>query len=99
MGVFSNFTRKPRKYHRVSIYTDESKDKLQKLVDDTLREEGKKPSSNKPYDPTKFNGTFNEYTPRAKKFREEGSRFGWPLAIALIVILLVIWRFLMTGIR
>ncbi len=32
MKLFS--TRKPRSYHRISIYTDESRDRLQKLVDD-----------------------------------------------------------------
>lgn len=99
MGIFSNFTRKPRKFRRISIYTDENKEKLQKLVDDTLRQEGKIQSDGKPYDPTKFNGTFSKYTPRAKKFREKGSYFGWPLAIALIIVLLVIWQYIMTGIR
>lgn len=99
MGMFSFSTRQPRKFRRVSIYTDDSRDKLQKLVDNTLREQGKAPTEEKPYDPTKFNGTFSNYTPRAKKHREGESRFGWPLAILIIFALLAVWRFLMTGLR
>ena len=56
MGLFS--TRQPRKFRRVSIYTDETRDKLQKLVDDVKREQGMLPQEEKPYDPTKFKGTF-----------------------------------------
>lgn len=100
MGIFSLSSRKPRKFRRVSIYTDEHQEKLQKLVDDTLQsncEGGQK--EEKPYDPAKFNGTFSNYTPRTKRFREKESRFGWPMALALILVLLIIWRFLMTGIR
>ena len=97
MGMFS--TRSPRKFRRVSIYTDESRDKLQKLVDDTLREQAKVPMEEKPYDPTKFNGTFSNFTPKAQKYHEEGSRFGWPVALVIIFALLTVWRFLMTGIR
>ena len=96
MGIFSLSSRKPRKFRRVSIYTDEHQEKLQKLVDDTLQSNREE---EKPYDPAKFNGTFCNYTPRAKRFREKESRFGWPMALALILVLLIIWRFLMTGIR
>lgn len=97
--MFSFGARKPRKFRRVSIYTDESRDNLQKLVDDTLREEGKTPTQEKPYDPTKFNGTFSQYTPRAQRHSESESRFGWPMALVIIFALLIIWRFLMTGTR
>lgn len=97
MRLFS--TRKPRHYRRVSIYTDESHDRLQKLVDEVKREQGEAPASENRYDPDKFRGTFINYTPRAQKHKENGSRFGWPLAIALIFALLIIWRFLLTGTR
>ena len=97
MRLFS--TRKPRHYRRVSIYTDESHDRLQKLVDEVKREQGEAPASENRYDSDKFRGTFINYTPRAQKYRENGSRFGWPLAIALIFALLIIWRFLLTGTR
>ena len=92
-------TRKPRSFRRVSIYTDESRDRLQKLVDDVKREQGDAPVSEEHYDPDKFRGTFINYTPRAQKHKEGGSRLGWPVAIALIFALFVLWRFLLTGVR
>ncbi len=97
MKLFS--TRKPRSFRRVSIYTDESRDRLQQLVDDAKREQGESPASEAPYNPDKFRGTFINYTPRAQKHKEGGSRLGWPLIIALIFALIVIWRFLLTGVR
>ena len=97
MRLFS--TRKPRSFRRVSIYSDESRDRLQKLIDDVKREQGEAPASEAPYDTDKFRGTFINYTPRAQKHKESGSRLGWPLIIALIFALIIIWRFLLTGIR
>ena len=38
MGMFN--TRKPRKFRSVHIYTDESREKLEKLVRDVKREQG-----------------------------------------------------------
>ena len=38
MGLFN--TRKPRGYRRVSIYTDDRKEKLEKLVNQVKREQG-----------------------------------------------------------
>lgn len=49
MKLFS--TRKPRSYRRVSIYTDESRERLQKLVDDVKREQGEAPAHDEPYNP------------------------------------------------
>lgn len=92
-------TRKPRGFRRVSIYTDESHDRLQMLVDEVKREQGEMPASEKPYDTDKFRGTFINYTPRAQKHKENGSKFGWPIIIALIFALIIIWRFLLTGVR
>ena len=97
MKLFS--PRKPRSFRRVSIYTDESRDRLQKLVDDVKREQGEKPASEAPYDPDKFRGTFSNYTPRAQRHKESGSKLGWPLILILIFALIVIWRFLLTGVR
>lgn len=97
MSLFN--TRKPRRFRRVSIYTDESHDRLQKLVDEVKREQGEMPTSEERYDPDKFRGTFINYTPRAQRLKENGTKFGWPIAIALIFALLVIWRFLLTGVR
>ena len=97
MRLFS--TREPRKFRRVSIYTDESRDRLQKLVDEVKREQGEVPANEETYDPDKFRGTFINYTPRAQKHKENGSKFGWPVAIVIIFALLILWRFLLTGIR
>lgn len=95
MKLFS--MRQPRHYRRVSIYTDDDQDRLKKLVEDVQREQGIAPKEEKPYDPDKFRGTFINFTPRAQKHKEEGSRLGWPVIIVIIFGLLVIWRFLLTG--
>ena len=92
-------TRKPRSFRRVSIYTDESHDRLQKLVDEVKREQVEEPVREEHYDADKFRGTFLNYTPRAQRHKENGSKFGWPVAIVIIFALLILWRFLLTGIR
>ncbi len=97
MGMFS--TRQPRKFRRVSIYTDERKEKLQKLVEQAKRENGKAAPEDNTYHADKFKGTFINFTPRAQRYKENGARIGWPLALILIVVLLIIWRFIMTGTR
>ena len=97
MSMFS--TRKPRGFRRVSIYTDESRDRLQKLVDEVKREQGEASTTEAPYDPDKFRGTFINYTPRAQKHKEKGSKLGWPIIIVILFGLLILWRFLLTGIR
>ena len=97
MGMFS--TRQPRKFRRVSIYTDERKEKLQKLVEQAKRENGEALPEDNTYHTDKFKGTFINFTPRAQRYNENGARIGWPLAAILIVVLLIIWRFIMTGTR
>ena len=97
MQLFS--TRKPRGFRRVSIYTDESRDRLQKLVDEVKREQGEAPTKEEDFNPDKFRGTFINYTPRAQRHKENGSKLGWPIIIVLLFGLLILWRFLLTGIR
>ncbi|MBO7118705.1 MAG: hypothetical protein J6W03_00100 [Bacteroidaceae bacterium] len=97
MQLFS--TRKPRGFRRVSIYTDESRDRLQKLVDEVKREQGETPAKEEDFNPDKFRGTFINYTPRAQRHKENGSKLGWPIIIVLLFGLLILWRFLLTGIR
>ena len=97
MRLFS--TREPRKFRRVSIYTDESRDRLQKLVDEVKREQGEVPANEETYDPDTFRGTFINYTPRAQKHKENGSKLGWPIILVILFGLLILWRFLLTGIR
>ena len=97
MGMFS--TRQPRKFRRVSIYTDERKEKLQKLVEQAKRENGESTLEGNTYNTDKFKGTFINFTPRTQRYKENGARIGWPLAVILIVVLLIIWKFIMTGTR
>lgn len=97
MGLFS--ARQPRKFRRVSIYTDERKEKLQKLVEQVEREKGDALPADEAYDTDKFKGTFINFTPRAQRYKENGAKIGWPLAIILIIVLLIIWKFIMTGTR
>ncbi len=92
MKLFS--TRKPRQFRRVSIYTDESHDRLQKLVEEVKREQGEAPAQEEHYNPDKFRGTFINYTPRAQRHKENGSKLGWPIIIVIIFALLIIWNYL-----
>ena len=87
--------RKPRQFRRVSIYTDESRDRLQKLADDVRREQGEAVETEERYNPDKFRGTFINFTPRAQKYKEGGSRLGWPIVITLIFGMIILWRFLL----
>ncbi len=94
MGMFK--TREPRRYRHVSIFTDEKKEKLDKLIRDVQREQGIQPSQQEPYDPTKFKGTFINFTPRAQKYRE-GRKVMWPILLVIILVLFLLWRYLLTG--
>lgn len=93
MSIFK--ARKPRQFRRVSIYTDESRDRLQKLADDVRREQGEAVETEERYNPDKFRGTFINFTPRAQKYKEDGSRLGWPIVITLIFGMIILWRFLL----
>lgn len=93
MSLFK--AREPRKYRPRVIYRDERKEKLQKLVNDVRRQQGE--PVDEPYDPTKFQGTFSQYTPHAKRASERTHRLAWPVALMLVIVLIVLWRYLMTG--
>lgn len=93
MGMFS--TRKPRGFRRVSIYTNERQEKLDRLVAEAKREEGQQVEER--YDPDKFRGKFSEYTPLAKSHRDKTRKLSWPIALILIALLLFVWRYLLTG--
>lgn len=93
MGMFK--TREPRKFRPVSIYNDERKERLQKLVDEVRREQGEEPECPQTYNPAKFKGTFIQFTPHAQRRRERNKFMGWPLYIVLLFALFVIWRVLL----
>ena len=93
MGMFQ--TREPRKYRRISFYTSERKDKLDKLVRDVKREMGELPPEE--IEPDHFKGKFSQFTPHARRASERGQRLSWPLALILIAVLLLVWRYIMMG--
>ena len=96
MGLFK--TRVPRRFRRVSIYTDERKEKLEKLVNDYKRETGELPPAQDDYTQNRFRGKFSEYTPRAKRYAEGGrGLIKWPVALVVIILLFMLLRWIMTG--
>ncbi|MCQ2196328.1 MAG: hypothetical protein MJZ60_02250 [Bacteroidaceae bacterium] len=93
MSIFK--ARQPRKYRPRAIFVDERREKLRKLVNDVRRSQGE--HVDEPYDPTKFRGTFSQYTPHAQRASERSHKLVWPIALFLIIILLFVWHYLMTG--
>ncbi len=94
MSLFS--TRSPRRFRGVHIYTSERKDKLDRLVAEAKREEqiakGEKPE----YMPDieSYRGKFAQNLRKADPDRR---RLHPGVAIAIIVVLLILWHYLMTG--
>ncbi len=93
MSIFK--ARQPRKYRPRTIYTDERKDKLRKLVNDVRRQQGE--IVEEPYDPTKFKGKFSQFTPHAQRASERSHKLVWPVALFLVIILIFVWHYLATG--
>ncbi len=97
MGIFK--AREPRKFRRVTVYSDERKDRLRRLVEEVKREQGEieaKVEEDR-FNPDRFRGKFQEFTPRAQKHRESKTRLGLPLVMVLLLALFLVWRFLLTG--
>lgn len=96
MGMFS--VREPRKFRRVSIYTDERRDKIDKLVSDYKKETGQIPVSQEDYTEDRFKGKFSQFTPRAQRFAQGGrGLIKWPVALVLILLLYLLIRWILTG--
>lgn len=90
--------REPRKFRRVSIYTDERRDKLDKLVSDYKKETGQIPVSQVDYTEDRFKGKFSQFTPRAQRFAQGGrGLIKWPVALVLILLLYLLIRWILTG--
>ena len=92
MGMFQ--TREPRKYRRSHMYTDERKEKLEKLVRDVKREMGELPPDD--IEPDHFKGKFSQF-PRAQRASEREHKLTWPLALIIIMVLLLVWRYILMG--
>ena len=46
-------------------------------------------------EPDRFKGKFINYTPHLQRHKERSRRFGWPLWILLLFVMIVLWRFLL----
>ncbi len=93
MALFK--TRQPRKYNRISIYTNERKDRLDKLVNDVKREMGELPLEDATtYD---YKGKFAKFTPRAQRAGKGGRRLTWPVALVVVLLLLLAWHYILAG--
>lgn len=77
------------------MYTSERKDRLDRLVRDVKREMGELPSTD--IEPDHFKGRFSQFTPRAQRASEREHRLTWPLALILIMVLILIWRYILMG--
>lgn len=90
--------REPRRFRRVSVYTDERKEKLEKLVNDYKREIGELPPEEENYSQNRFKGKFSQFTPRTQRFTEGGrGAIKWPVALVIIILLFFLVRWLLTG--
>lgn len=94
MSLFSS--RSPRRFRGVHIYTSERKDKLDRLVAEAKREEQIANGETPEYTPdiASYHGKFAQNLKKADPNRR---RLHPGLAIALIVVLIILWHYLMTG--
>ena len=94
MALFTS--RDPRRFRGVHIYTSERKDKLDKLVAEAKREEQIERGETPEYHPdiASYRGKFAQ---NLKRVDPDRKRLHPGLAIAIIVVLLILWHYLMTG--
>lgn len=94
MSLFS--TRTPRRFRGVHIYTSERQDKLDKLVAEAKRQEQIANGETPEYRPDieSYRGKFAQ---NLKKVDPDRKRLHPGLAIAIIVVLIILWHYLMTG--
>ena len=94
MSLFS--TREPRRFRGVHMYTSERQDKLDRLVADAKREEQMERGETPEYKPDieSYRGKFAQNLKKADPNRR---RLHPGIAIAIIVVLLILWHYLLTG--
>ena len=94
MSLFSN--REPRRFRGVHIYTSERQDKLDRLVEEAKREEQIERGETPAYKPDieSYRGKFAK---NLKKADPDRRRLHPGVAIAIIVVLLILWHYLLTG--
>ena len=94
MALFT--TREPRRFRGVHIYTSERQDKLDRLVAEAKREEQIERGETPAYKPDieSYRGKFAQ---NLKKANPDRKRLHPGIAIALIVVLIILWHYLLTG--
>lgn len=94
MSLFKQ--REPRRFEHNYIYYDERKEKLRNIEQKAKRELGM--LEQETYDPEKqIRGKFAEQTKHLKRWREESGRRLSPFgAFLIVIVLLLIWRFLLS---
>ena len=98
MGLFT--TREPRRFRGGHIYTSERKDKLDKLVEEAKREEMRERGEHVEYTPDieSYRGKFVQNSSRLSRFTDPDRRRLQPaVAVTIIVVLLIIWHWILTG--
>lgn len=89
-------TRKPRRFNHQYIYHDERKEKLAKMEEKAKRELGMAPE--KEFNPEDIRGKFVEGTTHLKRRKESGRKPAHVgILILIVVLLLFIWHYLVTG--
>lgn len=94
MALFT--TREPRRFRGVHIYTSERQDKLDKLVADAKREEQIARGETPEYKPD-INSYRGKFAQNLKKADPNRRRLHPGIAIAIIVVLIILWHYLLTG--
>ena len=98
MGLFS--IRQPRRFRGVHIYTSERKDKLDRLIAEAKREEQIERGEHVDYQPDieSYRGKFAQNMKHLSRYQDPDRRRLHPgLAIAIIVVLFILWHYLLTG--
>ncbi len=98
MSLFS--TREPRRFRGVHIYTSERQDKLNRLVADAKREEQLQRGEKVDYKPDleSYRGKFAQNMKHLSRYQDPERRRLHPgLAIAIIIVLFILWHYLLTG--
>ncbi len=95
MGFFK--MAKPRGYQHKYIYYDERKEKLAKIEENAKRELGLLPP--KEFSPEDIRGKFVGATKHLKRRKESGKKpLSYGVLILLIVLLILLMRYLATGV-
>ena len=94
MSLFSS--REPRRFRGVHIYTSERQDKLDRLVEEAKREEQIERGETPAYKPD-IESYRGKFTKNLKKADPDRRRLHPGVAIAIIVVLLILWHYLLTG--